>query len=243
MSCANPPYDGYTTQQEVYVRIPVAKHPLIFGVPALVPVEIANFFPFIFVDNPWSAFTGREVVGLGKQLGRINQAKTADGSFAGELTLPVLQTLSPSTPQTDAQVVRVQSGVPLAGGAAPGLAWPWIGLALDPFSALEAALINEVMALGLIDPTALSTIQLKQFRDAAAPNLACYQALVGGSYALSNVTAPTLYAGGTVTFTDFPTMSMAAQLGLPAGSPVACPVAYSVSCDMTYGSVRNVFVA
>jgi hypothetical protein len=215
---------------------------LAFGLPEPIPAAVSSFFPFIFVDNSWSAFTGREVVGLAKQIGLITRQTFLDGSFSGSLELPVLKTLSPTTPQTTEQVARVRTGPRIPGGAPPGLPWPWSGLVSAPLDAAEAALVESVIALGLIDPNAFSTIQLKQFRDAQTPSMACYQALVSGTYTLSSVTAPAFYAGAHITFSDFPTMAIAAQLGLLPGVPIPATAAFSVTSNLSYDGLHNVFV-
>ena len=64
LTATTPPWDGFggAPQQEAYFAVPVVR------MQGGLPVEVGLFLPCIFVDNPTSAFTGREVLGMPKLL-------------------------------------------------------------------------------------------------------------------------------------------------------------------------------
>ena len=64
LTAPTPPWNdfGETPQRELLFSFPVVRKQ------GNVPVETGIFVPYIFVDDPASAFTGREVTGLPKML-------------------------------------------------------------------------------------------------------------------------------------------------------------------------------
>ena len=76
---------AFTSQHECYVRIFVMKYIALGGL--LVPDgELAIFCPFLAVDNPWSAFAGRDVLGYPKLVGSFD-AFTASNPYGSVKTL------------------------------------------------------------------------------------------------------------------------------------------------------------
>jgi len=245
MSCIDPPNSGYgyITQQELYFRCVVGKYKLIrvAGIDFLILAEVRNFFPFIFVDNTWSAFTGREVIGMAKQLGTIAQATTAGGSYSAALSLPVLAVYSPNTGQTSPQVVTVQTGntavpVPFVRG------WPYALLDFGNLLGGDAQLLQHIEML--LDPNLMSTIQLKQIRDAQVATDACFQGLVSGDFLVSSPTVPDFFDPDDVVIDvpRFASLTIADTLGFASTGPLQPVIAYKVSANMRYVNVRNEFV-
>src|SRR5271167_2671583 len=85
---------AFTSQKECYVRFFVMKY-IAFGGFLIPDGEVAMFCPILIVDNPWSAFAGRDVLGYPKLL----------GSFA---------TFTPSNPYGSVQTLTFAT---LTGGA------------------------------------------------------------------------------------------------------------------------------
>ena len=243
MSSEAPPFSnwGYITQQEVYIRFPVVKYDLLPLGQLLIPVEVSNFFPFIFVDNAWSAFSGREVIGMPKVIGTIAQHTAADQSYSAGLDLPVFVTHTPGTAQTMETVVGVQTGVPLAVPPGPFvLGWPWLLKTASDLGTFASSLLLEI--LELLDPGAFSTVQLKQIRDAEVPTEACFQGVVRSDFTVASLSDPVLFQSAEVTLPPFASLRMAEELGLSAIQPIEAAVAYSIGCDMRMGAARNLFV-
>src|SRR5271166_117908 len=239
-----PPYSywGYISQNEAYIRFPVVKYDLLFGL-FMVPVEVSNFFPFLFVDSSWSAFSGREVIGFPKVIGDIVQATSPDRSYSASVQAPVFPTYSPSTIQALRQVVRVNTGPPLEApreaSSAPPTMWPWAITSLEGVAgAVESAIIE---VAELIDRDLLSTVQLKQIRDAQDPTMACFQGLVHSDFQVHNVSLPELFSDPEIVLTRSASLDLARSCGLPA-SPIPAVLAYRTTCDMTFGNTTNLFI-
>ncbi len=234
-----PPFSdwGYVTQNEAYIRFPVVKYE-VFGW-FLVPVEISSFFPFLCVNSSWSAFSGREVIGFPKVIGSIDQGTTATGGYSASVSVPVFPVYSRDTEQVSRQIVNIETG-PLRGpGNAPSK-WPWLITAYGELTGEIESLIIEVAEL--IDPDLLSTIQLKQIRDAENSEMACFQALVHSDFKVDKVTEPHFFESAAVTLNSWASLDLSACLGIAASAPITPVLAYRTSCDMSFGNTTNLFI-
>jgi hypothetical protein len=241
MRSALPPFSewGFITQHEAYVRFPVVKYDL-FG-PFLVPVEVSNFFPFLFVDNAWSAFSGRNVIGFPKVIGEIAEQSGNGGPYSASVKVPVFSKFLPQTQQEPREVIRVQTGVSLGSHPFSNATWPWLITAFDGLAGAVESLLLEVAEM--IDPDLLSTIQLKQIRDAQDPTLACFQGLVHSDFEVANVSQPEFFESASVSLSAFDTLDIAGALGLPVGNdPIDAVMAYVTTCDMSFGNTTNLFI-
>jgi hypothetical protein len=230
-----PPFSGwgYVTQRELYFRFPVVRYDYVLGF--LVPVEISNFFPFIFVNNAWSAFSGREVIGFPKVIGKIDSRE--EGSYTASLELPVFPAFRPTQPQECRSLVRIEAAIARDPLASKRYRWPWniLGEA-ESLGALGLELDE------LIDENLFSTIQLKQIRDAGVPTEACFQGLVHADFQVSNLSHQITLHPASLTLTPTATLDLAAQLGLPDSGRIEAEFAYGLQCDMTFRSVSNLFI-
>jgi hypothetical protein len=236
MAYAVPPYNtmGYTSQHECYVRIFVLKYVLIGG--WLLPTtELATYMPFMVVDNPWSAFAGREVLGFPKLLGDFT-------AFSAINPYPKISTLAfiKFAANSKAQPCTVVEINPAAGPPAPPTAgsWPWGDLLAASPPALQFLLHGS----GGLNPATFKTVQLKQFRDGEILGDACYQAIVEGTFTVQNVGAIGGLPPATVTFHDYPDLTVGASLGIPAGVPLQPLLQYSVDCDFEFTAAQTLCV-
>ena len=176
-------YRGVVSQTEVFLAIPVAR----YGVsPAgfILDSTMDMALPFIVVGNPMSAVCGREMLGLEKLLADI---ETGEGpfpdSFRGTVSLPGWRTGAPGENQEMLPFVSVATE--------PAMPTFWGSIAqASPYSLLQSRaggeFVQGLAALtGFADratygmmPLTMRTVSLKQFRDAADPSTAIYQALV-----------------------------------------------------------------
>ena len=135
-----------------------------------------------------------------------------------------------------------RTGLPLNQPGKYGKGFPWNLAGV----AEEAGFLDDLalQLLELIDPGVFSVTNLKQVRDAQHPDEAAYQALVRCEWTLENTTEPTFYDGGQVDVFDNAIIQIVKTLGLEAtGSQVAPLQATSVTTDMRFGDVTNLFVA
>ena len=133
-------------------------------------------------------------------------------------------------------IVTIKPGGGLAAPLPPGV-WPWIELTTaDPLfeqllEAFEAAL-----------PNTFSTVQLKQFRDAANVDEACYQAIVSTPFVPSNIRKLQPLPSTTVTIESYASLNIPKALGLPVNAPIEPTLQYSVELDMKMTTATNLFV-
>jgi hypothetical protein len=85
-------------------------------------------------------------------------------------------------------------------------------------------------------------VLLKQFRDPeSAPN-ACYQALTQSRFTATNIVNATPLPPATITINPAASLPIASSFGF-TGTNLTPIWQYRLQCDMTYGNVRNIFVA
>ncbi len=175
---------GAISQTEVFVAIPLMR----YGVGAarfITDTTLEWALPFICVGNPMSSVCGREMLGLGKLLADIEntEGKYPD-SFRGSISLPGWPDTEPGTKQAMQEFLTIDTKpvLPTTAGTQP----PRRTMAslLEGREAMKllggvasAANFIDSFSLGLI-PTSMRTVGLKQYRDAAHPHRAVYQALV-----------------------------------------------------------------
>jgi hypothetical protein len=174
---------GMIAQREAFVALPVVRYGK--GALRLALASAVDWaIPFIAVANPMSAVCGREMVGLPKLLGEVDFSKgTLPGSFHAVVRLPGWDANRGGVVQQMMTLLEVVTDPPLPTyWGKPPETTPW-----SLFQSSEASWAVEEMgsaanyvekaSLGMF-PTAMRTVSLKQFRDAAHPDQAVYQALV-----------------------------------------------------------------
>lgn len=175
---------GAISQTEVFVAIPVVRYGR--GAKRLITDTALEWaLPFIVVGNPMSSVCGREMLGLGKLLAEIeNGVGRYPESFHGRISLPGWPDDEPGTMQRMQEFMRIETKpvLPTPAGTQP----PYRTLATLMESPEASKLVGglstvsnfiDSFSLGLI-PTSMRTVGLKQYRDAADPQRAVYQALV-----------------------------------------------------------------
>jgi hypothetical protein len=144
--------------------------------------RIVFWSPYIFINYTIGMVTGREVWGWPKSLARIGIAADHPDRPEFFCTTTLFSTLLPATPAQEAVLYRVvQQGerrsLPTA------VAGP-IQAGKTMLESLFGATAGRILAALEAEPT-LPCIQLKQFRLASDPALACYQAIVESPIALT----------------------------------------------------------
>lgn len=205
---------GVVSQQEVFVAIPVVRLGTAPGT-ALTNSTVEWILPFITVGNPMSAVCGREMLGLEKLRGEITfgEGRFPD-SFRGQVRLPGWSLLDPDRMQRMLPFLDVTTGPPtptFRGEARTRSLYTlfrsrWASDAIAGLGSL-ANLVDSASA-GLA-PTTMETVSLKQFRDAANPGQALYQALIGCRTRYSNIANFRFYKEGDVDAAFYPQGSFA----------------------------------
>lgn len=256
---------GYTSQKEYYFTFPVLHFRRQWGI--WIPREITWAYPYIGVDNPTSAFTGREVLGFSKTIGPIAyQDDPNTGKFRGSVSMPGFRKLGPQIPEETLKLAAVATNAPLMNppttGAPKSFIWGHVQAALD--KGLVGGLINQltpvadlvedivVNLLETLDPSLFSVINLKQFRHPATPLLASYQSLDTCRFVEMGLSPVTVYDGGMVTLWDNPTTSPVSILGIggpnaaaaattSAGAKITPLYVAGATTDMWFGEAQTIW--
>lgn len=176
------------------------------------------FTPYLFVDSGMAMAAGREVFGLPKQDARF----TISGDQTPDLVMMDvlgIDRFAPETPFTWRPVLELRRVGP---ASARALAWRTLteaahalGAAIGeglPHLIADAELAVKMMAI--LARGALPVMALKQFRDVAEPDRACYQAITE-----ANIQITALHGGGflgdyRVTLHDLDSLPIRRDLGL-----------------------------
>jgi hypothetical protein len=144
--------------------------------------RIVFWSPYIFINYTIGLVTGREVWGWPKSLARIGIAPDHPDRPEFFCTTTIFSTLAPNTPGQEAVLYRVvQTGERV--GAPDAITAP-IKAGLAILEKLFGGLAGQLLSALKAEPT-LPCIALKQFRSAADPAQACYQAIVESPIALN----------------------------------------------------------
>jgi hypothetical protein len=242
-----PPFSnwGYASQQEIYFRFYVWKFASIWGV--LFPEPLPEFFfPFIFVDNPWSMTSGRNVIGFPKVMARFDPTPVLGlDPLRFTVSVMVMKTHSPQTKLDWAPIVEIEPTKAAPQVQAPKGVWPWAGLgaaAEDALGSLASDPYLDANLQMLLEdfPELFKTVQLKQFRN--LPTDACFQAVVNTPFTPENVQIPELLPPVTITVNKYASLDIPGSLGFPAGHPIHPSLRYQVSLDMSMSHGENIFI-
>lgn len=248
---------GIITQTEAFLAIPLMRCGTTWT--GVLDTTLDWMLPFITVENPMSAACGREMLGLEKLLSDIDIAEWAyPGSFEGTIKIPGWQTHDPDDIQGLLPFVTVQAHPPLPTPFGPDpLASPMSLLQTRAGSGMVDTLADLSLWAGRLSlgtlPLDMRTVSLKQFRDAANPNLAIYQALVtcrsrytdvrdfrvfdenGVSIVFNNFASFTPIL--KVFVNDFELARQGSQVRLP------CRAAYSLRATIDFDDMRTIYTA
>jgi hypothetical protein len=232
---------GYISETDVSLFIPVVKFD------GVLPVGLGLFPPYIFVDHPWGVLTGREVFGLPKIPSTISALNTTTAPYFA-VTTYAAQTLGSGQLVQQQQVLSV-----LANGAVDmtkGYAikdsregWDTILEALfgdaDAFEVVVAGQKRRIEPKSLLTLGTLPLVTLKEFRDVADGNAACYQALVEAPAQVTTLDGVSPMAGNyQVQIGDFVSLPIRADFGWNQGVPVQA--ALQIGLDFVMGAGQEV---
>lgn len=238
--------EGYMRQHELYFRLWVAKWVKIEETDLEFPEEWAMFIPYIFVDNPWSVISGREVVGYPKVIADF------DGISDDSEQSPIIMKTDVFNKYGRDEVLSLEEAVriefPDGVEKSPfKFIWPWGNMpsVYDLTTELDDLLFSRLM--GVLGGVSILTIQPKQFRDAEGPGTACYQSLVRGELIVQDADIEILKKA-TITIPPFASLRIAEDLGLESDPRDPANQYRSVNqyrqvCDqLKLGNFKNILV-
>lgn len=180
------------------------------------------WMPYIVVDTSIAMVTGRETWGFQKELGRVTVA-ASDWAAYGTVFDPMAAT----TPGTERELLGARDlGPPGAG---------WLGTLTGFAGALAGTVIAELFTIPLP-----SVLNLKQFRDAADPNRACFQSIVESEFRIDDFQRGRALVGPyELRFANVGSHRLVDDLGVPPTSTTA--VAAQAEIDFTALPGREVW--
>jgi hypothetical protein len=207
------------------------------------------FFAHLFVDNPWSMITGREVIGFPKLLAKFNPQPSEKSSptFSVKASTRILSPFNPATGLQSHDFLTIASSATTSGRsfnieAAPKVVWPW-----SHFGRGAAAFVGPGLQTVLTDVLSefpMSTVQLKQFRDISGDSSACYQAIQTAHFTVANLQPGASLPRMDITIPAYDSLKIAATLGIPVSNTGMVTSINQVQSqvDMTYSNITNLFV-
>jgi acetoacetate decarboxylase len=246
---SQPDPEGWFTENELGFAIPVAIGRRINGL--FVPERVAYHFAMFFVDNDFAIATGREVFGYPKIASEMRFGAPGDPLLLTVDTL-ALQRRASTEPARKLRLVEVsetrhRSGLAALLAEIKGLAADLGDLVLGPAGLLDQgspALWKAV--LQTFGKSEIGIVSLKQFRDAADPSRACYQALVLSSFQIHTWHQRGLLAGDySARIADDASMPIVDAFGLQRGADGLVPTMqpFAMRFDCTLGVGTNLWVA
>lgn len=218
-----PPWDAFggAPQQEAYIAVPVVRKQ------GGQPVEIGLFLPFIFVDNPTSAFTGREVFGMPKLLAAFENVR----DFPQQ---PVVVRFHGRKAAGDPfQLRRLLKAAQVPGTIAPPTFGARIGMFFGPLDALFAAsplfdLIDDAHVGG-----SFFGFSSRMLIGPSAGASDAFRSIMRCTYQTANVAAGFL-PPTTVAFKPLFEIDLESALGIrTVGGEALAMNPFHVSCDLT----------
>ncbi len=177
---------GWLPEKNMAIWIPlIAMERTSSGIPW--PRALLWYQPYIMVDQAWALTSGREVYGFPKALAEVNIPGYGTNETAFSVKTLAVQTPDPSVEVPRLELLRVHdptNGVLLRGkefrnSQALDLIDDMIPKVLTPPDNLRYEGKSMTFALDqLISFTDISSVFLKQFRDAGVGSQACYQSIV-----------------------------------------------------------------
>lgn len=221
------------------------------------PTELAFYFPYIFVDNSWAIATGREVFGYPKATSWLDLPAEVKHPVPMRLETMVLPKLGPKTRLSRRPLIEItkpEAGTHIWEHVVPrGLLATFAGAA----EAFKDLVLGEDGLLAGVDvglfgdvihtfsDQRIGIVSLKQFRDAAHPGRACYQAIVSCEMCVLKYHGLGLLPGRyAVKLYDYESVPIARDFGLKTDTAglltPKLPYWIDFDCQITRG--ENLFV-
>lgn len=260
--CSRNPADsqkGWSKERDLGFWVPVARGHFVDDDPddtdpgKFVVEQIGWFQPYLFIDNPAAVFVGRETYGFQKAFARcdVPSAPAHASRFAVE-TL-VIDTFTPATEARVEELYRLERADGGALGALQSTTATFAELALETTGRLARHFFGKSslpMPTWQLVKNLYASLKdglvpmffLRQFRDVAEPDRACYQAIIEAAADL------TAWRGGgfldehVLTIRACASHPIARDLGLPSG-PIETGFGFWADFDFDIGAGRELWRA
>jgi hypothetical protein len=191
--------------------------------------QIGWYQPYLFIDNPSAVFTGRETYGFAKSIGTCTMPRRPDDPSRFAVTTQVIETFTPGTEATFAELFRIER----ADGGPLGALVSTFESVLEAFAKVEARLLLRAFGRGALPIPTLTLVKnlydglreglvpmffLKQFRDVADGSRACYQAIVEAAADLHSFRGGGFLDDHLLTIRAVDSHPIARDLGLAPGA-------------------------
>jgi uncharacterized protein with NAD-binding domain and iron-sulfur cluster len=240
--------EGFFSENEISFNVLVARGRRING--RWEAQDLAFYFPYIYVDNPWAIATGREVFGYPKAWSTLQIPDDPRHPAPVRLDTMVLPVLAPATKLELRPLVEIERHQERR------LA-EWLheirdlGIGLKDYllghsgllAQLDRSLVGEVAQT--LTRGRIPVVSLKQYRDVVSPDRACYQAIVNAVMRITKYHGGGLLEGDyRVRIHDYESTPIVRELGLQVnGDGTLSPrAAYWLSFDCTYGEGETLYV-
>lgn len=178
-------------------------------------LNLSHFVPYIFADNHFAIAAGREVYGFPKALGHIAMPQNPDDTLQFSLSTTVIKKFSPQALGEPAVLIEARSG---QAPQPPASTWQKLEHAAEHLAEhIATAVADEAMEFAVKDlfQPKVEMVFLKQFRDAASGESACYQAIIQGASAVTDFAGGALLDGlFDIAIHSYDSHPIAADLGL-----------------------------
>ena len=246
---SEPDPEGYFTENELGFAIPVAVGKRVDGV--FVPRSVAYYFAMFFVDNDFAIATGREVFGYPKVASQLKFGKAGDPLLLQVHTLALPKRGSGEKARrvnlVEVHETRHRSGLDAVLGEVKGLLSDMNELVFGPAGLVDQGGMRLVQGLlKTFGQSEIGIISLKQFRDAADPTKACYQAIVQSAFKIEKWHHRGLLAGDyAARISNEASMPIVEAFGLQvqADGMVKTMQPFSMEFDCTLLAGTNLYVA
>lgn len=246
---SEPDPEGYFTENELGFAIPVAVGKRVDGI--FVPSSVAYYFAMFFVDNDFAIATGREVFGYPKVASQLKFGKAGDPLLLQVDTLALPRRGSNEKARrvnlVEVRETRHRTGLDALLGEVKGLLADVNELVFGPAGLVDQGGFKLLGSLlKTFGQNEIGIISLKQFRDAADPSKACYQAVVQSAFKIEHWHRRGLLPGDyAARITPVASMPIVEAFGMQPGPDglvhTLQPFAMEFDCTLLAGT--NLYVA
>ncbi len=211
--------------------------------------RIVCFIPYIAVDNPYSTVAGREQFGFPKIIGQFqipDSPQTAEQFSVQAYGFSVFDQKKPQTaafhPWLNIKKVSAHENLQTGQWTSSDHAWGDIKHTFERIPSDKSFVEGLPFIIHELEDMLKAEVRLvflKQFRDAADPMKACYQAIVEDDGFVHQFHKGWFLGGAyEVSFEDFASFPIKSELGLP--DKMVVPTSFWVNVDLLFQTGREV---